>query len=247
MKDHFEGKTALQHIAEVQATGISTSLEVHGAEAPGPIFAFLDAAKETTIFLTSLFIALSFFECAQVSRILISGSLLLGWAFWKGARSAWLAWSRLLRLHRVASEEKAEIDRNRGQEREELIALYGAKGFQGPLLDKVVDVLMADQDRLLRVMLQEEMGYRLEESSHPIVQGIWAFFGVVCASIIFLPLSLILPFFVFIGSSLLVMSLGNVWIAFLEKNEKIPAFFWAFVTGVLVYLFVFTVMKMGIL
>ena len=37
-EDHFKGKTAIQHIAEVQATGITSSLEVHGAEAPGPLF-----------------------------------------------------------------------------------------------------------------------------------------------------------------------------------------------------------------
>ena len=46
-KDHFHGQTALRHLAEVQASGISASLEIHGAEAPGPLFAFLDAARES--------------------------------------------------------------------------------------------------------------------------------------------------------------------------------------------------------
>ena len=40
IKDHFHGQTALRHIAEVQALEFQLLREVHGAEAPGPVFAF---------------------------------------------------------------------------------------------------------------------------------------------------------------------------------------------------------------
>ena len=163
-KDHFQGKTALRHIAEVRAGGISAARETHGAEAPGPFFAFLDAFREAAILFACALLVFDAFELLTEQKIALGVSFLVGWGFWKGARGAALAWSRLQRIHRVAAEEKEEIESNRPQEREELVALYGEKGFSGPLLDKVVDVLMADQDRLLRVMLQEEMGLRLEEN-----------------------------------------------------------------------------------
>lgn len=241
-EDHFKGKSALQHIAEVQATGVSSSLEVHGAEAPGSFFAFVDAARETILLLLSLLIILDFFEFVFLDKLYFCIALTCGWVFWKGSRSAWLAWSRLARMHRVAAEEQEEIDKNRPQEREELLALYEAKGFHGALLDKVVDVLMADQDRLLRVMLQEEMGYRLEESMHPLVQGMWASFGAATAFLL-LPIAYFLSLSSLILFSLLSVALLGTWLAGLEKNEKIPAFFWNFVAGGVVCLFVYTLME----
>ena len=236
--DHFKGKTALQHIAEVQATGISSSLEVHGAEAPGSTFAFIDSARETLLLLAALLILFSFSSIALTEQIFFIISLSCGWIFWKGTRSAWLSWSRLARLHRVASEEQDEITKNRPQEREELIALYSAKGFQGQLLEKVVDVLMADQDRLLRVMLQEEMGYRLEESMHPLVQGLWAALGAFSA-LLLLPCVHFLPLKAIIAIAVLAEATLGSWFASLEKNEKIPAFFWNLVLGTVVCIFVY--------
>jgi len=81
-------------------------------------------------------------------------------------------------------EEQHEITHNRAQEREELTALYEAKGFHGKLLEDCIDVLMADSDRLLRVMLQEEMGFRLEENEHPLIQGLGAGIGALFATLI---------------------------------------------------------------
>ena len=244
-EDHFKGKSALQHIAEVQSTGITSSLEVHGAEAPGPVFAFIDAARETILLLISLLIILDFFDLSYVEKLLFGIALICGWTFWKGARSALLAWSRLARIHRVAAEEQEEINKNRPQEREELIALYAAKGFQGPLLDKVVDVLMADQDRLLRVMLQEEMGYRLEESMHPLIQGMWAALGAFFP-LILLPGAYFLPLNLLVVLSLISLALLGTWLAWVEKNRKIPAFFWNLVAGTVVCLFVYTIMGLYI-
>jgi vacuolar iron transporter family protein len=241
-EDHFKGKSALQHIAEVQSTGITSSLEVHGAEAPGPVFAFIDAAREMILLLVSFLIILDFFELGLVEKVHFGIAFIGGWTFWKGARSAWLAWSRLARIHRIAAEEQEEINKNRPQEREELIALYGAKGFQGPLLEKVVDVLMADQERLLRVMLQEEMGYRLEESMHPLVQGMWAGLGALSGLIILLG-ACFLPLDLLIVLALISVGLLGTWFAWREKNRKIPAFFWSLVSSAIVCIFVYTIME----
>src|SRR3990172_979191 len=56
----------------------------------------------------------------------------------------------------------AELDRERGEirnnfehEREEVRELYAAKGFRDPLLTQIVETLSADDDRLLKVMMEE--------------------------------------------------------------------------------------------
>jgi vacuolar iron transporter family protein len=227
-KDHFHGQTALRHIAEVQSTGISAAAEIHGAETPGPIFAALDASREAAVLLACALIVLDFFDLMIKQEMIIGFAFGIGWAFWKGMRSAWLAWSQLFRLHRIASEEKKEIESNRSQEREELLALYGAKGFQGPLLEKVVDVLMADQDRLLRVMLQEEMGFRLEEHTHPLVQGAFALFGVFFSLILLIPFLLGFSSQVVIACSFVFVGILGAAFARLEKNNGIAGFCWNF-------------------
>ncbi len=72
-------------------------------------------------------------------------------------------------LHR----ERAEIRDDPDHEREEVVALYAAKGFQEPLLTQVVDVLCADDDRLLKVMMEEELGLSLFHVNHPLFVGLW--------------------------------------------------------------------------
>lgn len=238
-KDHFHGKSALRHIAEVQAGGISTSLEIHGAESPGPLFAFLDAARETAILIAAALFISDHFSFVFAQKLSICLSFVVGWAFWKGARSAFLAWSRLRRMHRIAIEEKEEIELNRPQEREELIALYGEKGFSGPLLDKVVDVLMADSDRLLRVMLQEEMGFRIQENPHPLIQGVMALAGVLFSLVVFIPFAFGFSVdVVLVFATLFIGVMGGIF-ARIEKNPVIPALVWnsmiAAVTLVLIH------------
>jgi vacuolar iron transporter family protein len=68
--------------------------------------------------------------------------------------------------------EREEIRNEPGREREEVRALYEAKGFSGRVLDEIVDTLCADEDRLLKVMMEEELGIFFEQVSHPVVIGV---------------------------------------------------------------------------
>lgn len=223
---HFKGKDALKHIAEVQACGIVTSSEIHGAETPGSYFAGFDAARETALVLLLMSLLTQFFEFTTWQMLCFFAAFSIGLIFWKFGRSCWLAWARLERLHRIVDEEQREILENRPQERVELTALYRAKGFEGALLEEVIDVLMADGDRLLRVMLQEELGFRLEENEHPIIQGLGAAIGT------FLSASIAVIGYYFLNvpgllfGALFVVSLSAAFSAYKERNQVVSAIIW---------------------
>jgi vacuolar iron transporter family protein len=237
--DHFKGKEAIEHVAEAQALGIIASAEIHGTEIPGYISAATDAARETAVLLSLLWI---FIEKLNVPPIPIIGFLAVfsgGWIFWKTGRSAWLGWFRIERLHRIVAQEKWEIEHHRQQEREELKALYAAKGFEGKLLEDVLDVLMADGDRLLRVMVEEELGLSLESHEHPLKQSLGAFVGSFCAAAWCLSCLWIYPAWGLLIGSVIAIALGASIAAFREQNKIIPAIIWNLGIAAIAFGFVF--------
>lgn len=242
-QDHFKGKDPLQHMVEVQAEGKLTSAEVHGAETPGFLFAATDAARETGVSLLLICLILSYFEFEPDQVFVVLFSFAASFIFWKIGRAAWLSWSRLERLHRVMDEERREIEQNRSQEREELKALYHAKGFQGKLLDEVVDVLMADGDRALRVMLEEEMGFRLEENEHPLIQGFGAGAGALIAAISVLLAHMTTSNALVIGTVALIFGISCYITAKRERNKVIPAVVWNLGIALFAYLIAFFCMQ----
>lgn len=223
---HFKGKEAIEHVAEAQAKGIISSSEIHGTELPGHISSGTDAARETAFIL--LLIGWLLYSLGlpntQILEVLavISGSLIL----WKTGRGAWLAWFRLERLHRIVAQEKWEIEHHRQQEREELKALYAAKGFQGKLLEDVLDVLMADGDRLLRVMVEEELGLSLESHEHPLKQSLGALVGTLFASALCLLGFVIFPPWGLLLGALLALICGAAKAAIQERNRMIASITW---------------------
>ncbi len=229
---HFQGKSALGHVVEARRKGQKAGAEIHGAEMPGHLSAFADAAKETAVaFLIFWMLLLQLpLSPSQIDWILLSFSA--GWLVWKTGRSAMLGWSRLERMHRLIEEERWEIEHHRHQEREELQALYQAKGFSGRLLEEVVDILMADDNRLLEVMLQEELKLPLESFEHPLKQALGAALGVL-SSLVVLSLSFFIsPLFAAL-SALAIIGVSTAIAAKLERNDKLPAIVWTLGIGVL--------------
>jgi len=224
--DHFKGKTAVKHVAEAQARGIIAAAEIHGTEIPGSISSATDAARQTVILLLLSQTLLAYWNILP-KQILASLFLLsFGWLIWMAGRSAWLGWARLERLHRILEEERWEIEHNREQEREELQALYEAKGFQGKLLDDVMDVLMADGDRLLKIMIEEELGLSLEVDEHPLKQSLGAACGTILAA------SLVLLFYYFWSTNgLYLASMAAILVssglsAHFQGNRLISTIIW---------------------
>lgn len=218
MSSHFEDKDALAHVVEKRIEGIVSLSESHGTETPGHISAGADSLRETALVLLLVWL---FFPSAYA--LVAFG---LGWFAWKTGRSAWLGWARLERLHRLIEQEKYEIEHHRPQEREELVALYRAKGFQGQLLDDVVDVLMADQDRLLNVMLEEEMGLTLQAYEHPIKQCLGAAIGAFISLALSIGLFLLLPNYGIPIAAIVLIAAGAGASAISDKNRVIPAIVW---------------------
>lgn len=240
---HFKGKDAIGHVAEARAQGIIAASEVHGTEIPGHISAAADASRETSILLCLLWAILlhtdlPFFQIFQVLAVFA-----LGWMIWKMTRSAWLGWFRLERLHRVLEQEKWEIEHHRQQERDELRVLYAAKGFEGKLLEDVLDVLMADNDRLLRVMVEEELGLSLESQVHPLKQGLGAGVGVLMTSLVCLLFFWKLPDMGILLGGILMMSLAAALSAYHARNRMIPAVIWNVGLGILSFGFVYFLLE----
>lgn len=223
---HFKGKDALGHVIEAQAEGLLTAGEVHGTESPGYLAAGCDAARETAIFIALAFLLLDFTGIPLGDSLKLLFILALSWTLWKFGRSTWLGWFRLERLHRVMEQEQWEIEHHRQQERDELRVLYAAKGFEGKLLEDVLDVLMADNARLLKVMVEEELGLTLASQEHPLIQGFGAAIGAFLSASLCLLLLWLLPAYgLFIGV-FLTFTLSSYYLAVLNSNEAIPAITW---------------------
>ncbi len=229
---HFEGNSTLDHLKKARKKGAHATSEIHGTEPPGHLSAATHALKESATLSLLLWILLTpFLKSSQLYLFL--GVFGFGWLLWKVGRSSVLGWSRLDRLHRLIEEERWEIEHHRAQEKEELREMYQEKGFSGKLLDEVVEILMADDNRLLRVMLEEELGLTLESFEHPLKQAVGAGIGVVIAAI--------LAFFgIWIGSFVGLIAATLVGIigaslvgAYAEKSHKIKAVVWNVATAFL--------------
>lgn len=238
---HFQGKDALGHIKEKRLEG--TLAEPHGLELPGFLFAFVDAAKQLSsllLFLLAITLALDLSLAISTKLLLLAG---LAFMTVVASRSAMLGWSRLERLHRLAEQERYEIEHHRPQERAELRALYGAKGFKGELLDKVVDVLMADDDRLLKVMLEEEMGLSLEAYEHPLKPALAIILSSLITLLLFALSYLFFPWYVAGGSLTFIIAAASLYGCAKEKNKMVTALVWNLATSFLAAFFSYFAIK----
>lgn len=76
-----------------------------------------------------------------------------------------------------------EVDNLPEKEREEIREIYAAKGFEGELLEQVVDVITNDRDRWVNVMMNDELEMK-EESRSPITIGLVTYTSFVIVGLI---------------------------------------------------------------
>ncbi|MGW8121143.1 VIT1/CCC1 transporter family protein [Roseivirga echinicomitans] len=78
-----------------------------------------------------------------------------------------------------------EVEHLPEKEREEIREIYQAKGFEGELLEQVVDKITEDKDRWVDVMMKEELDM-IEETKSPFQMGLVTFISFLLMG--FIPL-----------------------------------------------------------
>ncbi len=76
-----------------------------------------------------------------------------------------------------------EVDHLPEKEKEEVRDIYRAKGFEGELLEQVVEVITSDKDRWVDVMMKEELEM-MEEQRSPLAMGAVTFASFVTIGLI---------------------------------------------------------------
>lgn len=85
---------------------------------------------------------------------------------------------------------------------------------------------MADDNRLLQVMLEEELGLSLESYEHPLKQAAGALIGVVGSALIMSFGLFVLPSWTAPLSAALIIIFAAGTTAQLEKNKLLTAIIW---------------------
>jgi vacuolar iron transporter family protein len=153
----------------------------------------LISARDTLTFLWLVWVAI----CAAGQGSL-AGTVLIsvacGISFYVSVSTSVATRLRLNHYERELDRERREIREDPEQEREEVRSLYAAKGFREPLLTQITDTLCADDDRLLKVMMEEELGMFIQPMNHPLLVGLWnGLAAVLAATVLLIPVLLTQP------------------------------------------------------
>jgi len=142
----------------------------------------LVSARDALVFIWLAWVALHGFGDPPLTGWMLV-ALSAGLALLMGISTARSTHTQLQYYVAELDRERHEIRTDLEHEREEVHALYAAKGFQEPLLTQVVDTLCADEDRLLKVMMEEELGLFLYHVNHPLLVGLWNFAAALAAGL----------------------------------------------------------------
>lgn len=112
-----------------------------------------------------------------------------------------------------------EIENIPEAEKEEVRQIYREKGFEGELLEQVVDVITSDKDRWVDVMMKDELAM-METNKSPFAMGAVTFVSFILVGLIPLILYVWDYIFGFDGnlffSTCLLTSLGFIVVGFLK-------------------------------
>jgi VIT1/CCC1 family predicted Fe2+/Mn2+ transporter len=85
--------------------------------------------------------------------------------------------------HRYRHAEHLKLSEQPEQEREEVRAIFREKGFDGELLDQVVEVITAEGDRWVDTKMKEKLGM-IKESRKPLLIGMATYVSFVSIGLV---------------------------------------------------------------
>ncbi|MCB9081823.1 MAG: VIT1/CCC1 transporter family protein [Lewinellaceae bacterium] len=109
-------------------------------------------------------------------------------------------------FHKHQAREYWEVKYTPHAEREEIRDIYAAKGFSGELLEQVVEVICADRDRWVDIMMKEELGM-LPAAKSPLAIGSVTFCAFVTVGLVPLLIYVWDWFFPFPGNRFLIAAI----------------------------------------
>ncbi|NGX63271.1 MAG: hypothetical protein KR126chlam6_00679 [Candidatus Anoxychlamydiales bacterium] len=175
-------------------------------EVPSHIINFAISIKEFTLLFLIIFIS---FKNLKLEFYPFAFIFSFSFIILKLFLVAFGATSKLERLHKIIEDKKWHIEHKREEEKKNLEEIYRAKGFSDKLLQDIVDTLSSDDNRLLQVMLEEEMGLTLGYFVHPLKQAFGALLGMLLSAIVLTIFYFLLPVdynFFIAGAILIILS-----------------------------------------
>jgi len=93
---------------------------------------------------------------------LVGGMIAMGLGAYLSVKSA------LEYFHGERAREEYEVENFPEKERAEVYEIYREKGFEPPILDQIVDHIVADKSRWVNIMMREELNLVGEEQLSPV-------------------------------------------------------------------------------
>lgn len=130
------------------------------------VFGLNDGLVTTLVFIMAVSAVASGHVVVIALSELLAGGVSMGLGGYLSGRT-----TREVLRQRIATE-RHEIAHEPEEERAELRAIYQEKGLRGPLLDRVVGYLTADEERWLRALVRDELGVTEADEAPPWRQGL---------------------------------------------------------------------------
>ena len=130
------------------------------------VFGLNDGLVTTLVFIMAVSAAVPTHLVLVVLGEVLAGGVSMGLGGYLSARTAKEVLDKRIEV------ERYEIKHEPEEERAELRAIYQRKGFSGPLLDRVVSHLTANDERWHQAMVHDELGIVEDKPIIPWLQGL---------------------------------------------------------------------------
>jgi VIT1/CCC1 family predicted Fe2+/Mn2+ transporter len=152
------------------------------------VFGLNDGLVTTLVFIMAVSAAVPTHLVLVVLGEVLAGGVSMGLGGYLSARTAKEVLDKRIEI------ERYEIKHEPEEERAELRAIYQRKGFSGPLLDRVVNHLTANDERWHQAMVHDELGVVEDKPIIPWLQGLQVGLSFVIGGLIpTVPVLLSLP------------------------------------------------------